>query len=110
MKHLRGINDTFKEIRFEEYSKLFNESMYRSIDTYSLKHIRKLLPHHNIVQYEYRLSISYGDRTFPEVSIWQLPDEWFMVKVKNGFTITHTYFKCDQIEGLIDCLKGIYNL
>ncbi len=40
--------------------------------------------------------------------ISELPDEWFLVKVTKDYK--DECYKCDQIDGLIDCLKKIYKI
>lgn len=41
-------------------------------------------------------------KEFFTIQIIELRDEWFLVNYKNIF------YKCDQLDGLIECLKYIY--
>jgi len=40
--------------------------------------------------------------------IYKKPDEWYYVFCVDSMNII-TGWKCDQLDGLIDCLKFIYN-
>jgi hypothetical protein len=54
----------------------------------------------------YRVEIHLDDI---HVSIRALRDEWFLVEVINSMEFPrHTvFYKCDQLEGLLECLKEI---
>lgn len=43
------------------------------------------------------------------IEIMALPDEWFLVRLVDTreFPRQKSYYKCDQIEGLLHCLKKI---
>lgn len=45
-----------------------------------------------------------------DIDILQSDDEWFFVRIIYNGTITswrgHSYFKCDQFDGLVDCIKN----
>lgn len=38
------------------------------------------------------------------IEIWQYEDEWFRVSTFNDSVGKVSYYRCDQIEGLIECL------
>jgi hypothetical protein len=54
----------------------------------------------------YRLDINRDDR---HVSVRALRDEWFLVELVDSSEFPrHTlFYKCDQLEGLLECLKEI---
>jgi len=43
------------------------------------------------------------------VAVSQFEDEWFFVTIVKNFPTMRIekYYKCDQIEGVVDCLKSI---
>lgn len=43
------------------------------------------------------------------VRISEIEDEWFLLRIDVPFELRYTYYRCDQIEGVIDCLKDISN-
>ncbi len=124
MKHIREYNDTYKKISDTEYLHMKIKSDVTSIrsdfgeypDKYKsnyIEHISKLG-----LKVSYRsalrqamipLYVKDGHIYILQTDIFETDDEWFYVKSmpSNADTV---YYKCDQIEGLIDCLKQIYNI
>lgn len=46
------------------------------------------------------------------INIDKLEDEWYLLVIEDGWPINdmkHKAFKCDQIDGLLDCIKNLYH-
>ncbi len=41
------------------------------------------------------------------ITIYEIPDEWYLVKIHDTYTDLSNYYKCDQFEGLLKFLKDI---
>lgn len=80
----------------------------------SIKHLNTL--HHEGYDFKkHRYGghiILKGDIEEDLVTISLFEDEWFFVTIYKPSTwnvdAQYYYYKCDQIEGVIDCLKSIY--
>lgn len=44
-----------------------------------------------------------------KIRIYQFEDEWFLIRVDIPYNLSYVYYKCDQIDGVIDCLKHLEN-
>ncbi len=104
MKHLKGINQTYTEIttvKFRSINKFYTISQ-RDIDLIS-KSISK-----NIKNAPDPKGIAVNSVTIEGLHILMDGDEYFYIVefYKMGYIV----YKCDQVEGVIDCLKDIYSL
>ncbi len=100
MKHIK------KYINYEEISRVDFFSQIRKDTTSDIKRRLELeFPTLLIFKTEgtYRFNIKNGVL----VVIFESRDEWFYVFV--DYPKQDMYYKCDQFDGLIDCLKQIYN-
>ncbi len=119
MKHIKPINiESFEEISLDEFrsfhvlssedahiiSQLINP-VYNVVKNI----VSKLPGSFEISEGSYSISISLQGQIKNKTFISPIPDEWFIIqnsrRIKDGDV---RYFKCDQLEGLIDCLKQIY--
>jgi len=39
------------------------------------------------------------------VQIWSIGDEWYYIRTRRPYERSFTWYKCDQIEGVINCLN-----
>lgn len=49
-----------------------------------------------------------GRKTYSDIGIDVCPDEWFYLHINNYGGI-YKHYKCDQLEGLFDCLRNEVN-
>ena len=106
---------TYQEITSDEY--------YKTIPSRIIQFNRKLalLVKQYITSIYPNITMSIDDRVSnifdssnrncPTIIIVEVSDEWFYIKVfkKVGRrNLTNIYYKCDQFEGLMDCLYNIY--
>lgn len=53
--------------------------------------------------------IKYNYHISGEMKIYLLPDDWYLVSFVKNFKVskTHSYYKCDQLEGLKELIEWI---
>ncbi len=118
MKHIKPIN-TYKVISYDEYSGI--ETI--PISDRVISEVKKTLSSLDIslgisihVSGNNMMMVIDDDITLPRVNIYQLEDEYFFINKYYHFSVKRRrreydrFYKCDQIDGLIDCLKEIYRL
>lgn len=128
MKHLKKFESTDLPFFFtdeKEYSEIFEAefndlSIIENKDYFSkneLNEISMMVKHYSIREYgSIHVSIDKnGDFTKPNfgfhlnlMNIVKTKDEYFLVEVRNSKKFLDTnmkYYKCDQLEGLIEFLK-----
>ena len=119
---------TYWEIREREYDSLIGIDMediendikpYHNIDEFKDSDIRMITSYFSIrdkAYYDdkhYYLDMIIGIKLrIDELYIDKLKDEWFLIKVRgvsddDNYINTAHFYKCDQLDGLEDCLKMI---
>ena len=105
---------SYQEVDMSEYnSKIFNDDVGHEDTTMEDdKKLRKFIQGLNIDNWTLNRETGFFDlvliRDFIKttyVEIFKIRDEWFYVKVNNG--IEYNRYKCDQWDGLFDCIKNI---
>jgi len=114
MKHLKS-QFTYEEIDGQEYARLSNiPDALPSKPFKSIGPINKLLGTIiDIYPMTYQISLVPDERSvniLPRAFISELPDEWYLVKSNKRYSDVNHFYKCDQLDGLIDCLKQIYSI
>ena len=61
-------------------------------------------------QKDFRIIIEnkYSFKSYTDIGIDVCPDEWFYLHINNYGGI-YKHYKCDQLEGLFDCLRNEVN-
>ena len=108
--------NSFTKINHEEFSKL-------KVSTYNLflcyKSLVKEFPTLHIESYFIKITITKKESHLNKIKnifsvsditceIYESFDEWFYIEtIYKGI---RRWYKCDQIEGVIDCIKDIYSI
>ena len=137
MKYLKRFNEsmddpTYEEITRSEWDSIV-ENRIRLVDTKYPEIIKKFITDNGHDGNNARFAVTQlGKRIIIESSVfrgfkesWDIgidicPDEWFLVHITGNSVLSigdqpHTfpfrgsyqYYKCDQLDGLLDCLKNI---
>lgn len=110
------ITQGFREITEDEYSSKLYKSEPEKFDQYEIDNIINMHPGTGV---DYLKKGIIGDnvgirldffgsnkKTIGRILIFKNLDEWFFVN--NSFLpINHSYYICDQFDGLIECLKSL---
>ena len=127
MKHLKSFNeseeyssDQFTPIDYEEFNKIYNDPYSFVEFTHNeKKELIKIGSFHGIGEQDYygivlkivvdvKLKKEYH-KVGSYITLFKLPDEWYYVGASGGALGTGTSYKCDEFEGLINCLNYIKN-
>lgn len=125
-------SEGYEEISLSEYRKYYIGSGFDNIDTIKEKElldIKSLLSEMGtkdvaIIEVYQRLNAPsanciniytvYGKKR--AINIDKLHDEWYLIIIEEGWpvhnmisTISDKAYKCDQIDGLLSCIKYIYD-
>lgn len=117
MKHIKLFEDTqksFWQISEEEFENTWDDNKFISFDEHDITDIQKLEPKAVLVPkppFKREKIIIRGE----DIDIHKSDDEWFWVEVliAEGDDVYEDeankvdYYKCDQIDGLIDCLQHV---
>ena len=85
----------------EEYKRLIEDRLIGGFECELSPRLYGNKPNYNVLEIKSKLSL-------PEISIWQLGDEWFAVLIlieygEDGDKMEN--YHCDQWDGLVKCLK-----
>ncbi len=123
MKHLLGYK-LFESVVGETYSSISLNDFNSKVEWVNLGHIKDLRPSErnldkilekfpflNIVRKFYGVILQDIGGRF-EISIYELDDEWFYLGVRTGkdsnsYRIPAFTYKCDQLQGVFDCISYI---
>ena len=112
MKHLKGISTTYEKIPTD----LIDSRKAVGLSKYELSALSKIIPNASYVSGKYLMKLGYLEVTssiyYDRAGFtycYKTEDEWFYIY---SFRIGEIYkaYKCDQLEGFIDCLNGIYKV
>ena len=129
MKHLKGISTTYEQIPTD----LIDSRKAVSLSKYELSALSKIIPNASYVSGKYLMKLGYLENYYHIIILFNMnigylevtssiyydragftycyktEDEWFYIY---SFRIGEIYkaYKCDQLEGFIDCLNGIYKV
>ena len=105
MRYLKLFEDRsdldYYKISHSEWSDLVRDRIdYSDVE---IKSIESILGRTQLISYTSdSLKMMYGRGRYRYISIAVLPDEWYVISDGMGW-----YYKCDQIRGLLGCLKAI---
>ena len=122
MKHLLGYK-LFESVVGETYSSISLNDFNSSVEWVNLGYIKDLRPSErnldkilekfpflNIVRKFYGVILQDRDARF-EISIYESDDEWFYLGIRTGTSNDHRIYaftyKCDQLQGVFDCISYI---
>ncbi len=117
MRHIQPYNPTYKEISW---------LTFHHSDYVELSNINGLIPKLKELYHDFNIDIK-KNRYYnyiemhdtqvhksnfikPQIRIHELADEWFVVRKYPNHKDGNRYYKCDQIEGLVDCLDYIQKI
>lgn len=108
------MNKTFHQIQKEDFNEItkdhvpFSERYKSSImsNRFDVASPLAMFDKEGIIQ------IIPNNFVLPRVSIYEIPDEYFIIRAHYHYSsekfLSNQFYKCDQIEGVIDCLKEVY--
>ncbi len=111
MKHIRPY-ETYKEILHHEFKSIQNIS-FSNKETIQKEIIRNI---HGIKigKLSDGILVLPDNYSLPRLQIYESHDEYFLIFVYHHFASENytnvMYYKCDQVDGLIDYIKQIYSI
>jgi len=109
MKYLKSIYESkYSEIDGSECMSLLKSLRHDMFNNDEINILKKMdfefdISDNMIVFYQY----DHNKMEDIEYAIYKLQDEWFLVEVMFDEVDGFTYYKCDQLEGLISWLKSL---
>ena len=116
-----SMDDYYQEISKEEYEDIsieFEEDII-FFEEKEVDILCNLFPQNDFVspcqkKYKFYYSLSLKDKKYEDFEhirgfVYKLPDEWYSISIDLPNEKIRRYYKCDQLEGLIKCLKDIYD-
>lgn len=107
---------TYKEISRNEFAPVSDDSFNKKIDYEKSKLISTIKGLGLPVVYRRALGLARITSKSSITEIIEASDEWFYVKsipmgdYDDTGKDTTLFYKCDQLDGLINCLKDIYQI
>lgn len=106
IKYFESESSYYKELSEQEFDNTINDTTitdrFYKDEIYS---IEKAIESSIATNYPHAIYIVKGLNYY---YIYKLPDEWYCISSSSpskGRLDTHKYYKCDQIEGLLKCIK-----
>ena len=103
------IFDEYYDMNSEYYTEITQDCDYEKVlyfEDSEIEILRRLDPD-NFSSYPNKWRLTMMMNRFPlgTMYMFKLPDEWYLVKLKEDKGGDYHHYKCDQLEGLIKLIK-----
>ncbi len=107
MKHLKQFESTYNQINGgDSHPKISTRDNFTENEVNALRYICANKYRVQIFTHaKYRIELLFTNKKESSCSIIKSKDEWFLVAIVQKGSHPFLYFICDQIDGVIDCIK-----